>query len=82
MATVVSLRFYRPNAYVARYRLTVRAEFPATGTRQAWLQGVGESRSQAGPAQAADEAVNQAVRGLSRQLARRWEACMARGKDR
>jgi hypothetical protein len=81
VATVVSPKFYRPHAYVARYRLAVRMESPATGTRQAWLQGVGESRSLAGPTQAADEAVTQAVRELSRQLARRWDACMARGKD-
>jgi hypothetical protein len=74
VATVVSPRFYHPNAYVARYRLTVGVESPATGTRQAWLQGTGESRSLAGPARAVDEAITQAVRELSRRLARLWEA--------
>lgn len=74
VATVVSPRWYRPNAYVARYELTVRVESPATGTRQAWLQGTGESRSLVSPVRALGDAITQAVRGFSCQLARLWEA--------
>jgi hypothetical protein len=77
VATVVSPRFDRPHAYVARYRLTVRVESPATGTRQAWLQGVGESRNLASPSRAIGEAVTQAARELSGGLARLWEARVA-----
>jgi hypothetical protein len=69
VATVVSPTFYRPRAYQARYRLTVRVESPAIGARQAWLQGSGESRSLVGPARAAHEAVTQAVREFYGQLA-------------
>jgi hypothetical protein len=74
VATVVSPRFYRPNAYVARYRLTVRVESPATGTREAWLQGTGESRSLVSPVRAIGDAMTQAVRGFSCRLTRLWEA--------
>lgn len=70
VATVVSPTFYRPRAYQARYRLTVRVESPAIGVGQAWLQGTGDSRSLAGPAQATHEAVTRAVRDLSGRLAR------------
>jgi hypothetical protein len=79
VATVVSPRFYRPHASVAYYRLTVRVESPATGTGQAWLQGVGEGRSLAGSSRAVDEAVTQAVRELSLRLAKLWEACSPGG---
>jgi hypothetical protein len=82
VATVVSPIFYRPRAYQARYHLTVRATSVTTGVRQAWLQGVGESRSLAGVARATHEAVTQAVRDLSGRLARRWEADGAGGKER
>jgi hypothetical protein len=78
VATVVSPRFYRPNAYVARYRLAVRVESPATATWEAWLQGAGESRSLASPVRAIGEAMTQAVRELSGGLARLWEARAAR----
>jgi hypothetical protein len=78
VATVVSPRWDRPDAYVARYELTVRVESPATGGREAWLQGIGESRSLASPARAANNAITQAVRELSGRLARRWDARAAR----
>ena len=68
VATVVSPRWYRPHAYVARYRLTVRVESPATGAWQAWLQGMGEGRSLARPDGATNEAISQAVRAFCRQL--------------
>jgi hypothetical protein len=67
--TVVSRTWYRPHAYQARYRLTVRVEAPAPGVWQAWLQGSGESRSLAGPARVTHDAITQAVRELSRHLA-------------
>jgi hypothetical protein len=78
VATVVSPRFYRPHAYVARYELTVRVELPAIGMRQAWLQGAGESRSLASPVRAIGEAMTQAVRELSGGLAALSEARAAR----
>jgi hypothetical protein len=66
--TVVSPRFDRPNAYVARYQLIMRVESPATGTWQAWLRETGESRSLASPVRAIGEAMTQAVRGFSSRL--------------
>jgi hypothetical protein len=69
VATVVSPRFDRPHAYVARYRLAVRVESPATGTWQAWLQGAGESRSLTSAALATNDAVTQTVRDVYDQLA-------------
>ena len=80
VATVVSPRFYRPNAYVTRYRLTVRVESPATGTRQTWLQGTGESRSLVNPVRAIGDAMTQAVRGFSCRLAMLWDARAAEDK--
>jgi hypothetical protein len=82
VATVVSPTCYRPRASQARYRLTVRVESPAMGTRQAWLQGTGESRSLAGPARAAHEAITQAVRDLSGRLARLGDARTAGAQGR
>jgi hypothetical protein len=82
VATVVSPRFYCPHAYVARYRLTVRVESPATGTRPAWLQGTGESRSLVSPVRAIGDAVTQAVRGFSCRLARLWDTRAAGAKGR
>jgi hypothetical protein len=81
VTTAVSPTFYRPHAYPARYQLTVRAESPATGAWQAWLQGTGEGRSLASPARATDAAITQAVRELCRQLAARWDAGAALGSD-
>jgi hypothetical protein len=69
VSTVVSLTFYRPRAYQARYQLTVRVESPAIGARQAWLAGTGESRSWASAAHATSDAITQAVREFYRQLA-------------
>jgi hypothetical protein len=69
VATIVSSVFYRPRAYQARYRLTVRVESPALGTRQAWLYTAGESRSLASAARAASDAITQAVREFYGQLA-------------
>ena len=82
VATVVSPTFYRPRAYQARSRLTVRVDSPAAGTQQAWLHGTGESWSLAGPARAAHESVTQAVRELSGRLARLWEVCAAGAQGR
>ena len=81
VATVVSPRFYCPHAYVARYQLTVRVESPATGTRQAWLRGTGESRSLASPVRAIGEAMTQAVRGFSSRLAVLRDAYAAGERD-
>jgi hypothetical protein len=69
VATVVSPMFYRPHAYHARYQLTLQVESPAIGTRQAWLQGTGESRSMASAERATSDALTQAVRELCHQLA-------------
>jgi hypothetical protein len=69
VATVVSPTFYRPRAYHARYQLTVRAESPAIGARQAWLQGTGESRGWVNAERATSDAITQAVRELCHQLA-------------
>jgi hypothetical protein len=74
VATVVSPRFDRPHASVARYRLTVRVEFPAISAGQAWLQGTGESRNWASAARAVSDAITQAVREIYRQLAALREA--------
>jgi hypothetical protein len=73
VTTVVSPRLSRPNAYMARYQLTVRVESPATGTRRAWLHGTGESRSLVSPVRAIGETITQAVRGFSCQLAMLWD---------
>jgi hypothetical protein len=81
VTTVVSPRFYHPNAYVARYELTVRVESPATGTRHAWLQGTGESQSLASPVRAIGEAMTQAVRGFSSRLAVLRDAYTAGERD-
>jgi len=59
---------------VARYRLAMRVELPAIGTRQAWLQGTAESRSQVSPVRPMGEAITQAVRGISCRVGRLWEA--------
>jgi hypothetical protein len=69
VATIVSPTFYRPRAYQARYRLTVRVESPATGAQQAWLHTAGESRNLASAARATTDAITQAVRELFGQLA-------------
>jgi hypothetical protein len=81
VTTVVSPTFYRPHAYQAHYQLTVRAESPATGAWQAWLQGTGEGRSLASPARATNAAITQAVRELCRQLAARRDAGAVLGSD-
>jgi hypothetical protein len=78
VATVVSPRFYRPNAYVARYQLIVRVESPAIGMRQAWLQGSGESRSLTSAARATNDAIAQTVREFYRQLAAARDVLVAR----
>jgi hypothetical protein len=69
VTTVVSPRFYRPHAYQARYRIVVRVESPAIGARQAWIQGTGEGWSLASAARATSDAITQAVREFSHQLA-------------
>jgi hypothetical protein len=69
VATIVSPTFYRPRAYQARYRLTVRVESPALGVRQRWLHAIGESRTLTSAARAASDAITQAVREFHRQLA-------------
>jgi hypothetical protein len=78
VTTVVSPRFPRPNAYVARYQLTVRVESPAIGVRQAWLQGIGEGRSLTSAARATNDAIAQTVRELYHQLAAVRHALVAR----
>jgi hypothetical protein len=80
VATVVSPRFDRPHASVACYRLTVRAESPAIGARQAWLQGTGESRNWASAARAISDAITQAVQGLYGQLAAVRDVRAAQGR--
>jgi hypothetical protein len=82
VATVVSPRFYRPKAYVARYQLTVRVESPAIGVRQAWLQGVGDSRSWTSAARAINDAIAQAVQEFCRHLAVVRDTFVARGRSR
>jgi hypothetical protein len=82
VATVVSPRFYRPNAYVARYQLTVWVESPAIGVRQAWLHGIGDSRSWTSAAQAINDAIAQAVQEFCRQLAVARDAFVARVRSR
>jgi hypothetical protein len=79
VATVVSPTFYRPRAYQARYRLTVRIESPATGTRQAWLHAAGEGRNLASAARATHDAITQAVWELSGRLAAVRNGRMAEG---
>ena len=69
VATVVSPTFHRPRAYQAHYRLTVRVESPALGGRQGWLQAIGEGRTLASAARAANDAITQAVWAFSGQLA-------------
>jgi hypothetical protein len=66
--TVVSPTFYRPRAYEARYRLSVRVESSVAGMRQVWLDGRGESRSLASAARATQGAITQAVRELYRHI--------------
>jgi hypothetical protein len=82
VATVVSPRFYRPHAYMARYQLTVRVESPAIGVRQAWLHGVGDSRGWMSAARAINDAIAQAVEEFCRQLAVVRDAFVARGRGR
>jgi hypothetical protein len=82
VATVVSPRFYRPNAYVARYQLAVRVEFPDNGMRQAWLQAIGESRSLTSAALATNDAIDQTVRAFYRQLAAVRDALVAQVRSR
>jgi hypothetical protein len=74
VATVVSLTFYRPRAYRARYQLTIRAESPAAGAGQAWLYTAGDSHTLVSAARAATDAITQAVRGLCRQVGALREA--------
>jgi hypothetical protein len=69
VATIVSPTFYRPRAYQAHYRLTVRIESPVLGVRQSWLHTVGESRTLASAARAVNDAITQAVREFYGQLA-------------
>jgi hypothetical protein len=68
VTTVVSRIFYRPNLYRARYQLTVRVESPATGVRQAFIEGRGEGQSTVSAVRAGQEAITQAVRALTRTL--------------
>jgi hypothetical protein len=80
VVTVVSPTFYRPRAYHVRYQLTLQVESPAIGTRQAWLQGTGESRSMASAERATSGALTQAVRALYHQLAAVRDARVSQGR--
>jgi Tn3 transposase DDE domain len=82
VATVVSPTFYRPRAYQARYRLTVRVESPAIGVKQSWLHAVGESRNLVSAARATNDAITQAVREFYGQLAAVQNVRAAFGKLR
>ncbi len=81
VATIVSPTFYRPRAYQARYRLTVRVESPALGARQAWLHAAGESQNLASAARATHEAVTRAVWEFSGQLAALRDVRAAEGRS-
>jgi hypothetical protein len=79
---VVSPTFYRPRAYEARYRLSVRVESSANGARQVWLEGRGESRSLASAARATQGAITQAVRELYRHISAVGDARVPQGRGR
>ena len=82
VATVVSTTFYRPDAYRARYQLTVWVESPGTSARQAWLAGIGEGWSLASAGRAAHEAITRAVQDLFRHLAAMWDTRATRVRGR
>jgi hypothetical protein len=82
VATIVSPTFDRPRAYQAHYRLTVRVESPALGVRQSWLQAIGERRTLASAARAANAAITRAVREFSGQLAAVPHVRAAEGRGR
>jgi hypothetical protein len=66
--TVVSPAFDRPGAYEARYRLSVRVDSRAVGSRPAWIERRGEGRSLASATRSTDGAITQAVRALYSQI--------------
>jgi hypothetical protein len=78
---VVSPTFYRPRAYEAQYRLSVRVESSATA-RQVWLEGRGERLSLASAARTTQGAITQAVRALYRHLSAVGDTRTSQGRVR